>query len=646
MSAPDEPSASWPSKETNSVTAPLTGLEEDADPIVERVTEFANEYPHLADQPLSESHGRKLRRIVTEAEWEKEYVDPDHPLEDSFAVDSLRSRSAGTWLDAVHAFLRAHHEYNGMLARFEDRESGDEFDVPLADAWGKEYSKKQYARARALQRQMSGGKRPSGGEAVPAWDNPVTVMLTLTGSSVPDGKRLPPVEQMDAIHDAFSYGGVRDTLRNVMEYHLDLDSEQWGYWLQAEPHGMGAAANPDKDAGLNACYTHIHVGVYFDGEKFGDLRPVASEFERVIDKHLEVCDPAGWSAHNYDAIDDYLQEDDGCISMNADVGNLGSYLAAYMGGYTEDLLDKPIEYIAWGAIYWSAARQRTTRSQTVNQAIRADRCEQRAENEESGQVDSHGERVRWDEGRGADVVCTCCGSPWTIDQSQLDGPPETESALDDDLRWAADAAASAPEPDRERSLAERWPSAKSAWSYGESPRKSLIRDRVRDYLDVHGRNVSLPAMLAHLNIDPSYKEFVGQILNGEKEPTSEAFDRRSTEPSFGYELKAIVDREGNEHQPGGGGVDMVSLELPIKNVIQNTRLGNDLVKGEIFRDARSGVASHNPKVIANIFVNNGITDPEVVDRLLTVDDYHLKNPEMPRNKRRECMVSPASSTTN
>ncbi|MDB2223468.1 hypothetical protein PM023_02120 [Halorubrum ezzemoulense] len=640
MSAPDEPAASWPSKETNSVTASLTGLEEDADPIVERVTEFATEYPHLADLPLSEAHGRKLRRIVTEADWEKEFVDPDNPLEDSFAVDSLRSRSAGTWLDAIHAFLRAHHEYSGMMARFEDRESGDEFDVPLADAWGKEYSKKQYARARALQRQMSGGKRPSGGEAVPAWDDPVTVMLTLTASSVPDGDRLPPVEQMDAIHDAFSYGGVRDTLRNVMEYHLDLDSEQWGYWLQAEPHGMGTAADSDKDAGLNACYTHIHVGVYLDGARFGDLRPVASEFERVIDKHLEVCDPAGWSAHNYDAIDDYLQEDDGCISMNADVGNLGSYLAAYMGGYTEDLLDKPIEYIAWGAVYWSAARQRTTRSQTVNQAIRADRCEQRAENEESGQVDAHGERIRWDDGRGADVVCSCCGSPWTVDQDQLDGPLETESALDDDLRWAADAAAPAPEPEQDRSLAERWPSADSAWSYGESPQKTLIRDRVHDYLDVHGRDISLPSILAHLNIDPSYREFVGQILDGEMEPDSEAFDRHSMEPAFGYELKAIVDRDGNEHKPGSGGVDMVPLELPIRNLVENTRLRNDLAQGEIFRNSQTKFGSHDPKIIASSFLRTGIDKPEIADRLLTVEDYHVSNPQMSRDERRPCMVHP------
>ncbi len=637
MSAPDEAGASWPSKETNSVTASLTGLDDDADPVVERVSEFATEYPHLADQPLSETHGRKLRRIVTEAEWETEFVDPDRPMEDSFAVESLRSRSAGTWIDAVHAFLRAHYEYDGMLARFTDRESGDEFDVPLVDAWGKEYSKKQYARARALQRQMSGGKRPSGGEAVPAWSDPVTAMLTLTASSVPDGDRLPPVEQMDAIHDSFSYGGVRDTLRNVMEYHLDLEPEQWGYWLQAEPHGMGAAADPEKDAGLNACYTHVHVGVYFDGGDFDDLRPVGSEFERVIDKHLEVCEPAGWSAHDYESIDDYLLEDDGCISMNANVGNLGSYLAAYMGGYTEDLLEKPIEYIAWGAVYWSAARRRTSRSQTVNQAIRADRCEQRAENEESGQTDAHGERVRWDDGHGADVVCSCCGSPWTIDQDRLDGPPSTEVVLEDDLRWATNVARPPPERDTKRTLAERWPSATRACSYGESPRKALIREKVDAYLDVHGSNVSLPSLLAHLNIDPSYREFVGDILNGSDRPSTESVDRRWREPQFGYELTAIVDRDGNEHQPGGGGVDMVPLELPVDHIIENTRLGNDLVTGEIFRDARTNVASHKPSTIASGFVNDGITEPEVVDRLLIVNDYHVNNPEMPRDEPRPCM---------
>ncbi len=639
MSAPSEGSAAWPSKETNSVEPSLTGFEEDVDPVVERVVEFATEYPELADLPLSETHGRKLRRIVTDPDWEQEYVDTDDPLESAFTVDRLASRSASTWQDAVHAFLRSHHEYDGMHARFTDLESGDEFDVSLADAWGEEYSRKQYARARALQRQMSGGKRPSGGEAVPAWDDPVTVMLTLTASSVPGGGRLAPVDQMDAIHDAFSYGGVRDTLRNVLEYHLDLDSEQWGYWLQAEPHGMGVAADPDEDPGKNACYTHIHVGVYFDADEFDDLRDAATEFERVIDKHVTECDPAGWSAHDYDSIDDYLLEDDGCISMNADVGNLGSYLAAYMGGYTEDLLDKPIEYVAWGAIYWAAARRRTSRSQTVNQAIRADRCEQRAEYEDSGQSDSHGDRVLWDDGHGADVVCACCGSPWTIDQDRLDGPRVEKVVLDDDLQWATNVAPPPSPETSKRTLAERWPSADRGAVVGESPRNALIRERVESYFDVHRSDVSLPSLLARLNIDPKHREFVGELLNGEQQPDSETFDRRS--PSeFGYELKAIVTPDGEEHQPGGGGVDMVPLELPVKNVIENTRLRHDLVQGEIFRDGRTNVAIHDPELMARRFINQGITDPEVVDRLLVVEDYHVSNPNMERSEPRPCMVHP------
>jgi len=216
-----------------------------------------------------------------------------------------------------------------------------------------------------------------------------------------------------------------------------------------------------------------------------------------------------------------------------------------------------------------------------------------------------------------------------------------ETALDDDLRWAADAVTSPPETEPGRSLADRWPSADSAWSYGESPRKALIRERVLDYLDVHGRDVSLPSLLAHLNIDPSYKEFVGEILNGTEQPEFESVDRRRREPQFGYELKAIVDADGNEHQPGGGGVDMVSLESPIKNIIQNTRLGNDLSEGEIYRDARTEVASHNQKMIAARFVEDGITDPRVVERFLIVEDYQVSNPSSGRDERRRCMVHPS-----
>ncbi|MGZ0746708.1 hypothetical protein AB2S56_005915 [Haloparvum sp. AD34] len=600
--------------------------------VLDRVAEFAREYPDLADLPLSRTHGRKLRRIVTQADYEQQFSTPEKPTESAFAVDSLDSRTAATWVDAVQAFLSAHVEYDGMLARFADKETGDEFDVPLVDAWGEEYSRKQYARARALQRQMSGGERPSGGEAVPAWDDPATLMITLTGSSLPDGDRLPPVDHLDELQDAFSYGGVRDALRNTMEYHIGLDSDQWGFWLQGEPHGMGAAAAEDKEPGLNACYTHLHVGVYFEGAEIDDLRDVASSAERVVDKHLEVCDPAGWDAHDYESIDDYLLEDEGCISLNADVENLGSYLATYMGGYTEDLVEKPIEYIAWGAIYWASARRRTSRSQTVNQAIRADRCHQRAEYEDSGQSEHHAERVAWDDGHGEDVVCAECGSPWSVDQGRLEEPSEMEQAFEPDLLWAVRAAQIPPEESESRDLDERWPSAESGGSIGETHRKTLIRERVNSYLELHSE-VSVPSILAHLNIDPSYQSFVGGIVNGQQSSDADGFNRR-TRYEFGYELKAIVDSDGEEHQPGGGGVDMVALHMPAQKIEQETRLQHTREPGEMFRCGRCDFATPESETMASHLVGEGFEDPEIADRILIVEDYH--------DRDRKCMAHPES----
>ena len=613
----------WPSKETNSVNGSNRSFREDEDRVVERVTEFAAQYPDLADLPLSTSDGRKLRRIVTDPEFSEEWVDSDEPLEDAFSVRSLDRRTAATWTDAIHAFLRSHVDYDGLVARFADRDSADEFDVPLVDAWGEEYSRTQYARARALQRQMGGGERPTGADAIPAWDDPATAMLTLTASSVPGGDRLSPVDHLDAIHDAFSYGGVRDTLRNTMEYHLGLDPDSWGYWLQGEPHGMGKAADADETPGANACYTHLHVGVYFDASATAlDLCSVGSELERVIDKHIEECDPAGAGGHAYEQIDDYLLEENGCISLNADVENLGSYIATYMGGYTEDLLDKPIEYIAWGALYWSAARRRISRSKLVNETIRADRCDQRNELETANQSRPHGDDVRWSEGRGPDVVCSECGSGWDIDQSRLDEPP-TDAQLRDSLPDPPELDGT---PD---SLADRWPTADAACSIGETHRKTVIRDRVTTYLDVNGPEVSVPALMGHLNIDPVHRAFVEEIVDGATETPAESFVRNRADD--GYELTAIVEDDGTEHRPGGGGVDMVPLNLPEQRLQEETRLCHDLRSGELFRCEKCEFGTHNPKVMAGHLIGHGVEEPRHAEYLLTVEDYH--------NRNRECVKS-------
>ncbi|UVE51889.1 hypothetical protein KU306_11080 [Haloferax larsenii] len=542
-------------------------------------------------------------------------------------MTELQRREASTWADALSAFLTAHERYDGLLARFGNRE-GETFEIPLTDAWGEEYSKKQYARAMALQRQMAGGERPSGGESVAAWDAPATAMLTLTASSVPNGTRISPVEHTDALHDSFSYDGVRDTLRNTMEYHLGLDADQWGYWLQAEPHGMGG-----DGTGMNACYTHLHVGVYFDteplGERAGDLHSVGREFERVIEKHLEVCEYAGRSAHDYDTITDYEKESDGCISLNANVENMGSYLAAYMGGYTEELLEKPIEYLAWGAIYWSAARRRSSRSKVLTEAITADACEQRAESDESDQTDAHGEAVEWDDGRGPDVVCACCGSGWNIDQSRL-----TEPVTDDELSDVLDAEGESEETGRELTLAERWPSATAAVRVGETTTRTRIRKRVEEELKHCDEMPTVASMLGRNMIDPKHADFVESVMYGENDCTVESFRRESLESE--WQLEAIIDRDGEEHAPNGGGVDMAPLKLPVQRILDETRLQHSLGRGEMWRCSKCNFAYHGDGTMhARHFVGeHGITDPESADHILLVDDYY--------DEDRECMRHPAT----
>ncbi|MXR41006.1 hypothetical protein GRX01_06580 [Halobaculum sp. WSA2] len=492
-----------------------------------------------------------------------------------------------------------------MLARFSNGE--DSFELPLTDAWGKEYHAKQYARARALERQMGGGERPSGGEAVAAWDRPATAMITLSASSMPGRTRLSPVDHLDAVHDSFSYDGVRDTLRNVMEYHLGLDSDQWGYWLQAEPHGLG------DSSGVNACYTHIHIGTYLDASGL-DAERIGGELERVVDKHLEVCEPAGKSAHNYEAIDSYEEEDDGCISVNMEVGNLGSYLAAYMGGsYDERLEERPIEYLAWGTLYWSTARQRTTRSQTVNQAIAADACQQRAESESSAQSDEHGETVRWSEANGPDVVCTNCGSGWAIDQSRIEAP-----ILDADLRELLPD--KPPDIDSSPSLSELWADADAAGRAGESLGRAHARERVNRWLDAHpSASVSPVALLGRLDLNPEHIELVSDLLDGDESgPEPEGFVRpQSLEPE--WELEAIIGADGQEHTPGDGGVDMVTLHLPKKQIREETRLSKPLRSGEIWRCGKCNFATHNSRMMADHLVDHGLEDPDAADHVLM---YH------------------------
>ncbi|WP_058573878.1 hypothetical protein, partial [Haloferax profundi] len=111
--------------------------------------------------------------------------------------------------------------------------------------------------------------------------------------------------------------------------------------------------------------------------------------------------------------------------------------------------------------------------------------------------------------------------------------------------------------------------------------------------------------------------------------TEESFRRASLESE--WRLEAIVDRDGEEHIPGGGGVDMVSLKLPVQRILDETRLQYDLKKGEMWRCSKCNFGGYNAKSHARHFVEqHGIDHPESADSVLHVEDYF--------NQNRDCMM--------
>jgi hypothetical protein len=176
------------------------------------------------------------------------------------------------------------------------------------------------------------------------------------------------------------------------------------------------------------------------------------------------------------------------------------------------------------------------------------------------------------------------------------------------------------------SLAERWPSASNAASVGESIAHAAVRKKVNQFLRTHSVPDPSPAfLLGRLNIDPSHESLVRDIIEGQTSTPCDSYNNESQELGDSWELTAIVDGDGEEHPPGEGGIDMKPLQLPVKHVLENTRLRHDLAGGEVFRNGKTEFASHNPETIARSFVEQGVTDPEMVDKLLIVEDYHSNN---------------------
>jgi Putative rep protein (DUF1424). len=234
------------------------------------------------------------------------------------------------------------------------------------------------------------------------------VLFSLTSSSTrADGTHRPVVDHDREIREAWSgsSSSVKRTLRYVLEDRLGLSPGEYAWWWQSEPH-----PGPEKAA---TAYSHSHPVVVFDGAAVPD-GAAATEPETylpVVEKHIDECDGAEWSAH--------LPQDSISVRGPDEIEDFASYVSEYLSvAPDDDLLERSDEYLMWAASQWATTTQKYSRSKWATAAVKADRCEQEAMDPEAGQSARHGERVRRAaRGTSHTFECAECGSPHGIDQS-------------------------------------------------------------------------------------------------------------------------------------------------------------------------------------------------------------------------------------
>lgn len=262
----------------------------------EIVDRFIEERPSRAARPISVRGGTKLRDEASQEKYTSEEGE-----------ERWRSH---TWSTVLNEFLDWYNGYRDVELVYASPE-GEEVRSDMENSHMPQYGKRYYARTKAFERQV-----------VKEYDDPHSVFITFSGSS------------------ANANGGWRcpaDHLRDVIEtwrpdrgrgvYHVVRDiltGKDWEYVTVVEKHRSG--------------YGHVHCGIFVDGGVSDE------EFHPVIDTHLRKCEIAGRAAHDYHSPDPedrpiVVNRIDPGNARDGSIGNLGSYLAEYIGAYGEELFD-------------------------------------------------------------------------------------------------------------------------------------------------------------------------------------------------------------------------------------------------------------------------------------------------------------------
>ena len=410
------------------------------------------EYPDRIFEPLSVTHGRKLRADCL-AEPETETREVEIGERETAEVEETVRRPSARWIDALETLLTEYEGYRDRRLRMargsEVRGDRESFLVDMDMSYSPAYQNQQYARLQAMKRQFIGGEYPNGEWCDGEFFDPVVALFGLTTSSLtPEGEYRPSVDHDREIREAWSgsSSSVKRTLRYLLEDVFGLSSQEYAWWWQSEPHPGGGDA---------AGYSHSHPVVIFDraavtNEEIDVLDP--ETYRPVVAKHIAECENAEWSAHRI------TDGEESAVSVReaGEIDDFAGYVADYIAVDPDmDLFERSPEYLLYAASQYASSTQKYSRSRWATAATNADACQQQYLDEEAKQPVEHGEAVVRSDRPGIRYECAECGSPHGIDQSE-------ESLARKRLHESGGGSETDESGESGRTLAERWPSARSA----------------------------------------------------------------------------------------------------------------------------------------------------------------------------------------
>jgi len=287
--------------------------------------------PESRKRPLTDRDGITLRNEVRDLDHLN--INENRPISWDLATDRWRN------------YILDKEDVQSVF----ENSVGDRIQGSKPHRFHPEYANKQYAELKDLERGISEayGKRLH------------TTMLTFTASSTDDfGNPLPPVDHLDGLLE--SWDSIRRSLDRV------LDGTRYERLAILEPHKSG--------------YIHIHMAVFVDG------KVTSTQFEPVIESHVNNCDLAGWTAHDLEKDDTISVRHAGAdrqpgynhalaegIEYDSDtISELAIYLAEYLGTYGDDPLDTPEHIQSANAVLWATGRQRWRPSNGAQQHMSTD----------------------------------------------------------------------------------------------------------------------------------------------------------------------------------------------------------------------------------------------------------------------------------